>query len=156
MKKILSLLMCMCAGTLLYAQTQKVTGCVLDAVTGEPLIGVSVLETGTTNGTITDLDGNFALKVNENAALQFSYMGYQSLELKSKKRRNGSDPPGTRLVHPRGCDDHEPARTNPADTRCRQPGHGTRYRGEARWTGVPGSTQEHTGCTRQRKRRRMG
>ena len=89
MKKIMSFLMCLCAGTLLYAQTQKVTGSVLDAMTGEPLIGVSVLEAGTTNGTITDLDGNFSLKVSENAVIQFSYMGYQTLEIKSKKSEMG-------------------------------------------------------------------
>ena len=44
---------------------QKVTGSVYDAVTGEPLIGVSVVEKGTTNGVITDLDGNFTFTVQE-------------------------------------------------------------------------------------------
>ena len=45
----------------------------------EPLIGVSVLEKGTTNGTITDFDGNYTLVVTgSNAVLQFSYVGYQT------------------------------------------------------------------------------
>ena len=48
---------------------------------GEPLIGVSVLEKGTTNGTITDFDGNYTLTVPENATLQFSYIGYKSTEM---------------------------------------------------------------------------
>lgn len=61
-------------------QQQKVTGKVVDA-NNEPLIGVSVLEKGTTNGTITDFDGNYTLVVTgSNAVLQFSYVGYQTLE----------------------------------------------------------------------------
>ena len=53
----------------------KVSGTVLDA-TGEPLIGVSVLEAGTNNGVVTDYDGNFALTVKQGAKLTFSYVGY--------------------------------------------------------------------------------
>lgn len=61
-------------------QQQKVTGKVVDA-NNEPLIGVSVLEKGTTNGTITDFDGNYTLVVTgSDAVLQFSYVGYQTLE----------------------------------------------------------------------------
>ena len=48
---------------------------------GEPLIGVSVVEVGTTNGTITDLDGKFSLKVSEGSEIIFSFMGYQSQTL---------------------------------------------------------------------------
>lgn len=44
---------------------------------GEPLIGVTVLEQGTTNGTITDLDGKFSLQVQSGATLEFSFMGYE-------------------------------------------------------------------------------
>ncbi len=47
------------------------------------LPGVSVLEVGTTNGTITDLDGNFALDVNSNATLRISYIGYVPIEVKA-------------------------------------------------------------------------
>ncbi len=53
------------------------TGQVVDAK-GEPLIGVSILEVGTTNGTITDIDGNFTLSVNAGATLEISYIGYKT------------------------------------------------------------------------------
>ena len=53
-----------------------VKGVVLDQ-NGETLIGVNVLEEGTTNGTITDFDGNFVLKVtNKNAKIRVSYIGF--------------------------------------------------------------------------------
>ncbi len=84
MKKIFSLLLCAVTALSLAAQTQKVSGTVLDAKTGETLIGVSVLETGTTNGVVTDLDGNFTLNVQKNAELQLSYVGYQTITLNAK------------------------------------------------------------------------
>ena len=68
-----------------WAQTLKVIGTVVDEDNGEPLIGVSVLEMGTTNGIITDVDGNFTITVSENAKLQLSYVGYATLEIKAKK-----------------------------------------------------------------------
>lgn len=58
-------------------QARRVTGTVTDAL-GEPLLGVNVVERGTTNGTITDLDGKFSLEVPANSALVFSYIGYLS------------------------------------------------------------------------------
>lgn len=61
-------------------KTKQVSGRIVDA-NGEPLIGVSVLEKGTTNGTITDFDGNYTLTVPENATLQFSYIGYKPTEM---------------------------------------------------------------------------
>lgn len=63
-----------------YAQTKEVKGIVKDP-TGETVIGASVLEKGTTNGTITDFDGNFVLTVADNAVLQISYIGYQTQEV---------------------------------------------------------------------------
>ena len=60
--------------TVMLAQN-KVSGTVLDA-TGEPLIGVSILETGTSNGVVTDFDGNFTLIVKQGATLTISYIGY--------------------------------------------------------------------------------
>ena len=58
------------------AQTFTVQGTVVD-VKGEPLIGVSILEIGSTsNGTITDLDGNFTLKVSKDTKLSFTYVGF--------------------------------------------------------------------------------
>lgn len=62
----------------LFAQTVKVTGKVVDVSNNEALIGVNVVQAGTTNGTITDLDGNYSIEVPSNASLQFSYIGYVS------------------------------------------------------------------------------
>ena len=59
-----------------YAQ-QKITGNVSDA-TGEPIIGASVIVKGTTNGTITDFDGNFTLNAPAKSVLEVSYVGYQT------------------------------------------------------------------------------
>ena len=75
---LMSLLLCF--GLVAMAQ-MTVTGTVTDATTGEPVIGASVLEVGTTNGTITDWDGNFTLNVNSGAQLQISYMGYKTLTI---------------------------------------------------------------------------
>lgn len=62
-----------------------ITGVVVDAA-GVPLIGVNVLEKGTTNGTITDFDGKFALNVSSpNAKLVISYIGYVSQEVSVPK-----------------------------------------------------------------------
>ncbi len=65
--------------TVMLAQN-KVSGTVLDA-TGEPLIGVSVLEAGTNNGVVTDFNGDFTLTVKQGAKLTFSYVGYTSKTL---------------------------------------------------------------------------
>ena len=51
---------------------------------GEPIIGANVIEEGTTNGVITDLDGRYKLIVNANSNIQFSYMGYATQTLKAK------------------------------------------------------------------------
>lgn len=63
------------------AQTLTVKGTVLDAKSNEPLIGVSVIEKGSSNGTMTDIDGNFNVKVPKDAVLKFSYLGYQAQEI---------------------------------------------------------------------------
>ena len=59
------------------------SGVVIDQATGEPIIGASVLEKGTTNGTITDFDGNFSLDVADGATLEISYVGYASQAVSS-------------------------------------------------------------------------
>lgn len=59
---------------------RQVKGRVVDAK-GEPIIGATVMEKGTTNGTITDFDGNFVLDVAEGVPLEISYIGYQSQQL---------------------------------------------------------------------------
>ena len=48
---------------------------------GEPIIGASILEKGTTNGTVTDFDGNFVLSVAKDATLSISFVGYQTQEV---------------------------------------------------------------------------
>lgn len=58
----------------------KVTGRVVD-VNGEAVIGAAVVVKGTTNGTITDLYGNFIIEANENATLQVSYVGFKTQQL---------------------------------------------------------------------------
>ncbi len=63
-------------------QKQSVSGTVTDS-TGEPIIGASILEKGTTNGTITDIDGNFNLNVEAGATLVISFIGYQTVEVKA-------------------------------------------------------------------------
>lgn len=74
-------------GMTAFAQN-TVQGTVLDAANGEPIIGASILEIGTTNGTITDFDGNFVLNVKEGAKLSISYMGYKTQELDAKGTLN--------------------------------------------------------------------
>lgn len=66
-------------GTIMYAQ-QEVTGNVVDP-DGEPVIGATVMEKGTSNGVITDIDGNFRIKVAEGAMLTISYIGYNTQEM---------------------------------------------------------------------------
>ncbi len=73
----LTLLSC----TLTYAQ-QEITGSVTDAM--GPVIGATVMEKGTSNGTVTDFDGNFKLKVDAGKTLVISYIGYNTQELPAK------------------------------------------------------------------------
>ena len=63
----------------------QITGTVLEASTDFPIIGASVVEVGTTNGVITDFDGNFELKVKEGAQIQISYVGFKPQTVSAKK-----------------------------------------------------------------------
>ena len=67
--------------TIMYAQ-QEITGSVTDVF--GPVIGATVMEKGTSNGTVTDFDGNFKLKVKAGTTLVFSYVGYLNQELPAK------------------------------------------------------------------------
>ncbi|WP_196068416.1 carboxypeptidase-like regulatory domain-containing protein, partial [Bacteroides faecis] len=60
-----------------FAQQITVKGHVADAA-GEPVIGASVIEGKSTNGTITDIDGNFSLSVSANSTLTVSFVGYKT------------------------------------------------------------------------------
>ncbi|MDR0540854.1 MAG: SusC/RagA family TonB-linked outer membrane protein, partial [Dysgonamonadaceae bacterium] len=64
-------------------QTSIASGVVVDAQSDEPLVGATVIEKGTTNGTITDIDGRFSLKVNPGAIIMVSYLGYETQEVKA-------------------------------------------------------------------------
>ena len=86
MKKVLLFLLCAMVSVAISAQT--VSGTVIDADNNEPLIGVSVLEVGTSNGVVTDLDGYFTLDVKNGAKLQLSYVGYETQEVNVSKRTN--------------------------------------------------------------------
>ena len=79
-KKILFLFFVVFAATA-YSQDVTITGTVTDA-NSEPLVGVNVLVKGTTTGAITDIDGNYTLTLNDlkKAVLQFSFIGYNTLE----------------------------------------------------------------------------
>ena len=60
----------------------NISGTILDSDSNEPLIGVNILEKGTTNGTITDIDGSYTLSVKgTSSVLELSYLGYTSLEV---------------------------------------------------------------------------
>ena len=66
--------------------TKKITGSVVDAM--GPVIGASVVEKGTTNGTVTDFDGNFTLNVNPNATIVISFIGFETQEIKVGNKDN--------------------------------------------------------------------
>lgn len=69
------------------AQMYKVKGNVVSKSDNEPLIGVSILQKGTTNGVVTDIDGNYELQIQGGeATLVFSYIGLQTQELKVNSR----------------------------------------------------------------------
>ena len=67
------------ASTLAFAQTEA-SGTIVDNI-GEPIIGATVMEKGTSNGTVTDIDGNFRLKTASGATLVISYIGFATQEL---------------------------------------------------------------------------
>src|SRR5664279_2281802 len=68
------------------AQAIKISGKVTDASDGSPLIGVTIQEKGTTNGSVTDGNGNFSLTVSPTSTLLFSYVGYAPLEIAVNNR----------------------------------------------------------------------
>ena len=78
----LSLMLC----TIMYAQTE-VTGTVVDE-TGEGVIGATVMEKGTSNGTVTDFDGNFSLTLKKAKAVVISYIGMVPQEVAASQNMN--------------------------------------------------------------------
>ena len=72
---LLTLLLCLALPIQAWAQKQTVTGTVTEQ-NGEPIIGATIMEKGTTNGTTTDFDGNFSINVTKDAIILVSYVGY--------------------------------------------------------------------------------
>ena len=83
MRRLFSLMLLLFVCTLTFGQTNA-SGVVKDAK-GEPLIGVSVAEVGTTNGTITNVDGYYSMNVKSGAKLKFSYVGFTSQIVSASK-----------------------------------------------------------------------
>ena len=79
--KLISLAAFLLVSTYAFAQS-AITGTVTDH-TGMPLIGVSVVEKGTTNGNVTDIDGKYSVKVEKGKMLVFSYIGYMTQEIEA-------------------------------------------------------------------------
>ena len=80
-QRFTALMLCLLVGAVsAFAQQITVSGKIIDGNLNEPLIGVSVLEKGTTNGVVTDLDGNYSLQVNAGATIVYSYIGYVTVE----------------------------------------------------------------------------
>lgn len=76
----LALVMLLVNCTMAFAQNLSVTGTVIDDL-GEPVMGASVVQKGTTNGCTTDIDGNFTLNVPKGSTLVISFVGYTSQEV---------------------------------------------------------------------------
>ena len=81
-KRMLSFGILMVIAMTLFAQVKNVSGVVLDKK-GESIIGASVLVKGTTNGTITGIDGDFSLSgVKKSDVIAFTYIGFKNKEVK--------------------------------------------------------------------------
>ena len=83
LKRLLLSIMLILVCTIMYAQSE-ITGTVVDEF-GDGLYGTTVVEKGTSNGTVTDLDGNFTLKVAEGTTLVISFIGFETLEVPAKQ-----------------------------------------------------------------------
>src|SRR5699024_1787329 len=66
----------------------EITGKVVDSTTGEPLVGVSIKVKGSGTGTVTDAEGKFSLKVESQAVLVVSYLGYASKEISAAGKQS--------------------------------------------------------------------
>jgi TonB-dependent SusC/RagA subfamily outer membrane receptor len=82
MRFLLLFLTFFCLSAAGFSQVGTVSGTVTSVSDGETLLGVSVMVKGTTNGTVTDLDGKYTISgIGTNAVLEFSYVGYEKLEI---------------------------------------------------------------------------
>ena len=89
MKKLLLFIITLCFGAFsTFAQTKQISGKVSSADDGSPIPGVSVVVKGTTNGTTTNIDGEFSLIVPENETLVFSFVGMKTVEVPVSAQTN--------------------------------------------------------------------
>ena len=100
MRKILLMMTAVLCAGLAYAQDITVTGTVTDAENGEPMMQVSVAILGTANGTTTNLDGTYSIRVASDAELSFSFMGYETTTVPVNGQRtiNVSLEPESKMV----------------------------------------------------------
>lgn len=85
---VLILILSLLLGNFAMAQQTVLTGKVTDSSSGEALPGVSIVVKGTTNGTISNMDGNFSLNVNRGDVVQFSFVGYTLQEVVAQGQKN--------------------------------------------------------------------
>ena len=84
LKRLATIALALMVSTIMYAQKVEVSGTVVDQ-TGETIIGATIMEKGTTNGTITDFDGNFKLTTASGAKIVVTYIGFITEELPGSK-----------------------------------------------------------------------
>ncbi|MEN8249638.1 MAG: TonB-dependent receptor [Bacteroidota bacterium] len=91
-KTIARIIILSCISLPVFSQTGSITGVILDEESNESLIGVSVLVTGTTKGSVTDLDGNFKISNIQSGdiSLQLSYIGYETKTIDATIPANGN------------------------------------------------------------------
>ena len=89
LKKLFTLVLAgMLASATLFAQEKiTVSGVVTDAETGEPLIAVGIVQQGTTNGVISAMDGDYIIQVPRGSVLEFSSIGYKTVEVIADRER---------------------------------------------------------------------
>ena len=87
LKRLATIALALMVSTIMYAQKVEVSGTVVDQ-TGETIIGATIMEKGTTNGTITDFDGNFKLTTASGAKIVVTYIGFITEELPGSKGMN--------------------------------------------------------------------
>lgn len=87
-KIFLSVFLIFCFSLSAMAQNIQVKGNVTDATYGDPIVGVTILEVNTPNGTVTDMDGNFSISVAENSQIQFSFVGMKTVILPASQQMN--------------------------------------------------------------------
>ncbi|MDO4462484.1 MAG: TonB-dependent receptor [Bacteroidia bacterium] len=79
-KMVLSAVLFFLSCAMAFAQSSAITGTVMDQM-GEPIVGASVVQKGTTNGTSTDIDGNFSINVPQGSTIVISFVGYETQEV---------------------------------------------------------------------------